>query len=490
LRKLTPVGGARILTKKNFNYSVEYMSKLSSHCKTYCQTFLLIIFIVGGFAPLPAQEKDQEQNAKLSSEAKRAREYSLTILGEMKRILNDYYYDQKFHGIDLKARIETAKARVKTLQYNWQMYRVLVQVLMDFDDSHTRMFLPGRSDYFEYGFGMQMIGGECFITSVKRDSDAGRQGIAAGDQILMLGKFKPNRRDLWKMIYVLYKLDPSETLELKIRKPDGSEKSLTVKAKKMTDKEFRAQQKTRQEKYKFEPFKCQEMSKEVVACKLYSFVIEKNDIDKMIKRAAKYPKFILDLRGNPGGYVSVEQYLLSHFFDREIKIADLLTKEKTETRMTRPVGDRQYKGEVAVLIDSKSASAAEVTARVLQLEKRARIYGDVSSGSVMTSIALPFTSFISGSNYTALIRVGMSVTVADVIMPDGSRLEKSGVVPDKVLLPSALGLAKKTDPVLAYAAVLFGASVSPETAGSYYFLVSKQENDEGEEQEDEDGEAK
>ena len=46
--------------------------------------------------------------------------------------------------IDLKARIEAAKERVKTLEYNWQMYRVLVQVLMDFDDSHTRLILPPR----------------------------------------------------------------------------------------------------------------------------------------------------------------------------------------------------------------------------------------------------------------------------------------------------------------------------------------------------------
>lgn len=81
-----------------------------------------------------------------------------------------------------------------------------------------------------------MIGDECFITSVKKDGDAQKQGISVGDQIVLLGKFKPTRRDLWKMTYVLYKLDPADTLDLKIRKPDGTEKSLTVKAKTMTDK--------------------------------------------------------------------------------------------------------------------------------------------------------------------------------------------------------------------------------------------------------------
>ncbi|HVE56314.1 MAG TPA: S41 family peptidase [Pyrinomonadaceae bacterium] len=399
----------------------------------------------------------------------------------MEKILKEYYYDPKFHDVDLKSRIETAKARVKTLQYNWQMYRVLVQVLMDFNDSHTRMILPPRTDYFQYGFGMQMIGDECFVTSVKKDSDAHNQGIEVGDQIVLLGKFKPNRRDLWKMTYVLYKLDPADTLDLKIRKPAGTEQSLTVKAKTMTEKEFRAEQKSRKEKKKYEPFKCQEISQETIACKLFSFVVEKNDIDKMMKQAAKYPKFILDLRGNSGGFVTIEQYLLSHFFEREIKIADLVTRKKIDTRLTKPVGDKQYKGELAILVDSNSASAAEITARVLQLEKRARIYGDISSGSVMTSITVPFQSIISAFAFAAFIRVGMSVTIADVIMRDGSRLENTGVIPDEILQPSALGLAKKTDPVLAYVADKFGAKITPEQAGAYYFMVEKDENDDDDE---------
>ena len=444
-------------------------------------TILTLLTVNSAHLKVFAQESGEK--VKLSSEAKKAREDSLKMLDEMSDILKEYYYDPKFHGIDLKTRIETAKTRVKTLQYNWQMYRVLVQVLMDFNDSHTRMQLPPRTDYFQYGFGMQMIGENCYITSVKKDSDAQKQGITVGDQITALGKFKPNRRDLWKMLYVLYKLDPADTLDLKIVKPDGTEKAMTVQAKTMTDKQFRAEQKAHKEKDKYEPFKCQEMSPTVMGCKLYSFVVERNDIDKMMKQASKYPNFVLDLRGNGGGYVSIEQYLLSYFFDREVKIADLVTNKKTETRMTKTMGDKQYKGNVAVLVDSNSASAAEMTARVLQIEKRAKIYGDFSSGSVMTSIGVPFRSVMSLLADAAIIRVGMSVTVADVVMRDGSRLENKGVIPDEVLQPTAAGLAKKTDPVLAYAALKLGAEVSPEQAGSYYFMTPKDESEEDDEEE-------
>jgi len=455
------------------------MKKFLSSCGFIIYPILLVFFVAGGTA-LKAQDTDKKP--KLTSEAKLARLHSLRILDEMEDILEKYYYDPNFRGIDLKTRIEAAKERVKTLEYNWQMYRVLVQVLMDFNDSHTNVILPPRTDYFQYGFGVQMIGGDCHITSIKKDSDAARQGIEVGDQIVALGKFKPTRRDLWKMMYVLYKLDPADTLDLTIRKPDGTQKSLTIKAKTMTDREFRAEQKTRREKKKYEPVKCQPLSAEVIACKLYSFVVERSDIDKMMKQAAKYPKLVLDLRGNGGGYVFIEEYLVSYFFDRQIKIGDMVTRKKTESRFTKPSNERLYKGEVAVLVDSDSASAAEMTARVLQLEQRAKIFGDVSSGSVMTSISIPFRSIMDGTTAAvAFINVGMSVTIADVIMRDGSRLENKGVIPDEVLLPSGSALAKKTDPVLAYAAYKFGAKITPEQAGSMYFMVEKDEfGDDGE----------
>jgi C-terminal processing protease CtpA/Prc len=439
--------------------------------------FLTLLTLLAPSALTRAQ--DNGQKVKLNGESKQAREQSLRMLDEMKAILKEQYYDPKFRGIDLDARIETAKARVKTLEYNWQMFRVLVQVLMDFDDSHTSVFFPPRNDYFQYGFVTQMIGNDCFVISVKKDSDAHMKGLEVGDQVLTYGKFTPSRPDLWKINYVLYKLDPAKTLDLNIRKPDGAEKRLAITAKTMTDKEFQAERKARKdkEKEKTGPFKCQELSKESIACKLSSFIVEKNDIDKMMKQASAYPKMILDLRGNGGGYVFIEQYLLSHFFDHEVKIADLVMRDKTDKRVTKPLGKEYYAGQLSVLVDSDSASAAEMTARVLQLEKRAAIYGDVSSGSVMTSIPVFFESLVGARTDYAILRTGMSVTVADVIMSDGSRLEHIGVIPDQILQPTATGLVKRTDPVLAYAAYKMGVTLTPEEAGKFYFMVPKEDED-------------
>jgi C-terminal processing protease CtpA/Prc len=437
---------------------------------------ILFVIVLTWFSALHAQETDPKP--KLSGEAKRAREYALGMLDEMETILKEYYYDPKFKGIDLKARLEAAKTRVKTLQYNWQMYRVLVQVLMEFNDSHTRMHLPPRSDYFQYGVGWQMIGEECYVVSVNRDSDAAKKGVEVGDQLLSIGKLNPTRNDLWKINYLIYRLAPEKAIDLKIKKPDGSEKTVVIEAKTMTDKEFEAERKARRKKDvdKYEPFRCKEVDKTLIACRLESFVVEKNVIDKMMKAASPYPKMILDLRGNGGGYVAIEQYLLGHFFDREVKIADFITKAKTEVRKTKMVdASKQYKGEVAVLVDSNSASASEITAKVLQLEKRAKVYGDFSSGSVMTSIRVPFRSVMSALADLAFIMVSMSVTVGDVVMKDGSRLEKNGVAPDEVLQPTGAALKVKADAVLAFAAMRLGSEISPDDAGKFYFIAEKDE---------------
>jgi C-terminal processing protease CtpA/Prc len=74
----------------------------------------------------------------------------------------------------------------------------------------------------------------------------------------------------------------------------------------------------------------------------------------------------------------------------------------------------------------------------------------------------------------------MNVTVADLIMSDGQRLEKIGVLPDYPIGPSPYALSNRTDPVLAFAADLLKVKITPEDAGKLNFLYNKSE-DEGDE---------
>ena len=439
--------------------------------------FYCLFLIVAFTAVQTAFSQEPEKPKKVSGDTKKYRQEALRLLDEMKGIIKEDYYDPKFHGVDLESRFKAAEERIKTLEYNWQMYRVLVQVLMDFNDSHTRFNIPPRTDYFDYGFSMQMFGNDCYVVSVKKDSDAAKQGLAVGDKILNIGKYTPSRQHLWKIVYVLYRLDPLDTVDLKIQKLDNSVQNLTVKAKTMTQKERKAELKKKKSNEKVEPYKCQAVNSEILACKLYSFVTEKSTVDKMMKEARNYKKLILDLRGNGGGYVILEEYLIGHFFDKSIKIGDIITRKKTETRMAESRGDKVFKGELVVLVDSNSASAAEIFSRVMQIEKRGKVIGDVSRGAVMTSIYRPLFSPASAFADIIISSVGMSITIGDVVMKDGSRLENVGVLLDYPVAPNALALSKKMDPILAYAATTLGAELSPEKAGEFYFITQKDDDE-------------
>ena len=63
---------------------------------------------------------------------------------------------------------------------------------------------------------------------------------------------------------------------------------------------------------------------------------------------------------------------------------------------------------------------------------------------------------------------GASITNADVIMADGKSLERVGVAPDELLLPTAADLAAKRDPVLSRAAAMAGFELPPDKAGAMF----------------------
>src|SRR2546421_9936533 len=110
-------------------------SKLASQTWWLICSFLLVVNLQPAHAQTPAG------GMLNTNEAKRARATRLAMLKEMKIILEENYYDPTFRGMDLKARFQAAENRVKTLNYNWQIFRVLAQVLLDLDDSHTALIL-------------------------------------------------------------------------------------------------------------------------------------------------------------------------------------------------------------------------------------------------------------------------------------------------------------------------------------------------------------
>lgn len=101
-------------------------------------------------------------------------------------------------------------------------------------------------------------------------------------------------------------------------------------------------------------------------------------LQSLIKKGAR--ELVLDLRGNPGGYISAAEKIADEFLEEDKLI--LFTKNKTgkiENTFATDDGDFED-GQVYVLINENSASASEIVAGALQDNDRGVIVGRRSFG--------------------------------------------------------------------------------------------------------------
>jgi C-terminal processing protease CtpA/Prc len=208
------------------------------------------------------------------------------------------------------------------------------------------------------------------------------------------------------------------------------------------------------------------MGEAAMIWKMPQFDLTDDQLNELMRKARTHSALILDLRGNPGGYEKTLQALVGSIMDHDVTIATR-TGRKPDLKpvLAKSRGTSVFHGKLVVLIDARSASASELLARVVQLEKRGTVIGDRSSGSVMESRYYPLTH----GAYTETL-YGASITEADLIMADGKTLEHTGVTPDETLLPTAGDLATGRDPVLAKAAELVGLRSDPVASGKMFPL--------------------
>jgi C-terminal processing protease CtpA/Prc len=414
-------------------------------------------------AAAPAQQPPQQPPPHLSSFD---RGLALTMLKQIKEDLKQNYYDPEFHGIDIDKVFVDAEARIRTAQSTADVSVILADTLLRLDDSHTVFFPPARLTKVEYGWAVTIIGNEPYVTWVNKGSDAERKGLARGDRILSWNRFEPSRKNLWQINYVYRHVRPQQLQRIVVRKPDGAEQTIDVESKITERPRGEIEDLVRQMDDAWgTPPDVEKAAGDTLVVSLAEFG-DPRDIERFMKKARGYKSLVLDLRGNPGGRVDAINMLVSWCFDSEIHIGTLKMRKGDEPEVAKGHRDA-FKGDLIVLIDSRSASASEVFARVMQIQKRGKVIGDRSAGAVMTSRIFPHTLGTELGGNVSFTGYASNITIADFKMADGLSLEKVGVTPDETVLPTATDLATNRDPVLARAITLFGGTMTAEQAGKF-----------------------
>lgn len=411
-------------------------------------------------APCDAQSFDNAQRSR-----------GLQILHDVSDGLRKHYYDPSYHGVDMAAKFTAAAQVIQNADSNSQVFGAIAGALQDLNDSHTFFVPPSRAARREFGYVMQIVGDACYITNVRPGTDANEK-LAAGDRVVSLEGYEPGRTNLWAMNYAFNTLYALATLHMKIARPDGTEKAVEVVAnirqgKRVYDmtpggdywqlvrEDENAERVTRH--------RLTEFGDALVIWKMPEFDMTDEEVDRALKAVKRNQSLILDLRGNPGGLVKTLQYLAGRVMDHDVTIA----ARKGRRPDLKPILAKKHgpplQGKLIVLVDSRSASASELFARMVQLEHRGVVLGDLSSGSVMES---QYYSMTQGMD--TKIFYGASITDADLTMGDGKSLEHVGVMPDERILPTAADMAEGRDPVLSRAAKLAGVELDPAAAGKLF----------------------
>ncbi|HET7107476.1 MAG TPA: S41 family peptidase [Candidatus Acidoferrum sp.] len=158
--------------------------------------------------------------------------------------------------------------------------------------------------------------------------------------------------------------------------------------------------------------------------------------------------------------------LIGNVMDHNVTVGTKVMRKTNSPLVAKSRGKKAYAGKIIVLVDGRSASASEIFARTMQLERRATVIGDRTAGSVMEALFYPH--HFLGSSYSAPPDYGAEISHADILMSDGKSLEHTGVIPDTKMVPTGNDLSANRDVVLSYAVSLAGGDLSPEDAGKLF----------------------
>lgn len=302
-----------------------------------------------------------------------------------------------------------------------------------YKDPYTVFFPPKQAKSFAedvrgsfggVGMNVGMKNGNVVVISPLKDSPAMKAGIKAGDIIVEVNGTST------------IGLSTDEVVSM-IRGPIGVTVNISVLHE--GDAKVSKVSIVRQE-IKI-PTLDTETKNGVFIVKLYNFSGEapnlfQNAINAFVESGLTH--LIIDLRGNPGGFLEASVNLAS-FFLKEGQV--VVVEKQGQTEMTinhrsTGIAGVPVSTKIVVLVDEGSASASEILAGALKDHKVAKVVGEKTfgKGSVQELIDLPGGSSIK-------------VTVAKWYTPAGVNISESGIKPDIEVSATTTVKTKKGVPI-------------------------------------------
>ena len=177
----------------------------------------------------------------------------------------------------------------------------------------------------------------------------------------------------------------------------------------------------------------------IYVIRLFTFTSESPDLFRTALRSfveSGSHKLIIDLRGNPGGYLEAAWDISSWFLPsgKVIVTEDFGGKQPNVVYRSKGYNIFGKDLDLVILVDSGSASASEIMAGALHEQGVAKLIGTKTFGKGSVQELIPITSDTS-----------LKVTIARWLTPEGHNLSHDGLDPDIVVPVTQKDVDAKVD---------------------------------------------
>jgi carboxyl-terminal processing protease len=334
--------------------------------------------------------------------------------------------DEKFVQASTTAKKATEQDRV------WGAIRGMTASL---GDPYTVFFPPEESKMFESdirgnfeGVGMEIESQEDALTVIAplKGSPAERAGIIAGDKIVRIDD-KETAGISTEEAVQLIRGPKGTSVVFNVIRGEGSESLNITVTRDVID---------------IPTINSRSLGNGIFLIELYSFSapspnLFRNALREFIESGDD--KLIVDLRGNPGGYLEAAIDMASWFLPtgKVVVKEDFGNAQNQKSYRSKGYDVFNDNLKFVILVDGGSASASEILAGALSEQKKATLIGEKTFGKGSVQELVDITPETS-----------IKITVARWLTPNGNSISGQGITPDIVVKRTREDVLAGKDPQL------------------------------------------
>lgn len=362
------------------------------------------------------------------------------IFEEVWRTVKQHYLYADFRGLDWDALREQYEPRVNSDQNQTDFYADMTEMVAQLDDHHSRFVPPTAVDIEDatasghdvtVGIGVVTTpkADGAFIQLVFPDSPAARADLQPRDRIIAVDgqPYSPNDGDLQG--------PQGSTVRLNVVRPGEKPRDVVL---------------VRQEVQGRIVPSYRRFPGDIGYVSIPTLWV--NDMDEQVSgaltelvAAGRLRGLILDVRANRGGWSKVLSGILGHFVRGQV--GTFFDQHRVRPLVIEPSAGPDLRGlPLIVLVDSDTASYAELLAAILQREDKAQVVGTPSAGNTETIYA-----------YTLKDGSRLWLAQEGFHLQNGVNLEGHGVQPDSLVDVDWTHYSEDDDPQLLEGLRLLGA---------------------------------